>query len=137
MTEPQILRAVVLVLGLFFLSFVVGLVIAAIVRKFGESETIEAPAPVHVHEWRYVTEFVRQCRERSCGEVEFIDPVPDGMMEYVSLMTAPAARQHPIDQAEQCKHLDSRMWGRSCPDCKRIIPDEPKDNLCPYCLAVL
>lgn len=147
-----------IVLFLFWslLAFVFSLVIRAFILKFTQPalptlETItreHEPRPVkHEHEWRNVTEFVRQCRFRECGQVELIGSPPDGMSEYVSLMTSRQARISPIGEASLYANLDSRAWGQKCMFCTRVIPDP--DNLpmspflpvreyrCPYCNNLL
>ena len=156
------MRAAFLVVVLsLFLVFVFVLVVRAFLIQFTAKPKDEPPTdpggepsvlPLHVHEWRQVTEFVRQCRHRECAAVEITDGAPDGMPEYVHLMTSQAARVNPNAQAQLYPGLDSRNWGLKCPGCSRVIgqpedlPQDPfwslkgqkhKTYQCPYCQVYL
>lgn len=136
-----------------FIAFAVALVIRALIASFS-APAADTPKtivvehqPVHEHEWREVTPFVRQCRFRECSKVEFGDSVPDGMMDYVNLMTSRQARVDPNGEASHYSELDPRAWGPKCPTCDRVIgfpwslPASPfgiaSQLNCPYCQEVL
>jgi len=102
----------------------------------------------HAHEWRHITEFVKQCRIRTCGAVEFVGEVPDGMMDYVRLMTTRQARIDPKGEAGHYYEMEPRAWGLKCPWCDRVIGDpEGLPNVaarqnyegltCPFCQGAL
>jgi hypothetical protein len=94
------------------------------------------PAEPHKHRWRQVTPYVRQCNDRKCSIVEFSDDPPDGMREYVELMTTRQARENPKREASIYPSLDSKMIadgrdGVKCWECARIFP--AMFPWCPYC----
>lgn len=136
-----------------FVAFVAALVIRAIIANFSKPADVPKPIDPHKHEWRQITPFVRQCGIRECSEVEFGDSVPDGMTEYVKLMTSRQARIDPNGEASHYHELDSRAWGPKCPACNRVIgfpwnlPSDPFPltvgralaplSQCPYCQKIL
>lgn len=94
------------------------------------------PAAPHEHQWRQVTEFVRQCNDRKCSAVEYPVNPPDGMREYVGLMTTREARKNPKLEAQIYATLDTRMIadgtdGVKCEKCTRVYP--VFFPWCPYC----
>lgn len=94
------------------------------------------PAAPHEHQWRQVTEFVRQCNDRKCSAVEFPVNPPDGMREYVGLMTTRQAKENPKLEASIYPSLDPRMIadgsdGVKCEKCARVYP--AFFPWCPYC----
>lgn len=158
-----------IVLGLvfwIFIAFVATLVISAFARKFGNVEEPAAEVPdicekvtrecraanvppkpipclLSDHEWRHITEFVDRCKK--CGDVQFTGAVPEGMDEYVRLMTSRRAKEFPLEESFHYKELDPRAAGPDCPYCERIIgypEDLPRNPYypakqggyrCPYC----
>lgn len=143
---------VVLVVFIVFLVFVFALVVRAFLLRFArpaisppeEYSPVQSVKP-HEHRWRYITEFAKQCQERTCGKVETMGPVPDGMADYLALMTSRRARTHPVEEAIHYKELDARAWGAICPACERVIgdpedlpqspfsPTQKQKYRCPYC----
>lgn len=149
---------VVLVVFIVFLVFVFALVVRAFLLKFArpaisppeEYSHVQSVKP-HEHRWRYITEFAKQCQERTCGKVETMGPVPDGMADYLDLMTTRKARIDPKGEASHYPEMDPRAWGVKCPACERVIgdPDGLARNpftgnpvhcaglVCPYCQKYL
>lgn len=88
----------------------------------------------HVHHWKQITEFARQCLDHRCRIVEVTDNAPDGMKTYLSLMTTERAREYPIEEAGLYPQFDPRMdkiAGNECPECWAVYPkDFP---WCPFC----
>ena len=94
------------------------------------------PAAPHEHQWRQVTEFVRQCNDRKCSAIEYPVNPPDGMREYVGLMTTREAKKNPKLEAQIYPSLDPRMIadgsdGVKCKNCARVFP--AFFPWCPYC----
>ncbi len=99
----------------------------------------------HVHDWRYITEFAKQCRVPTCAALELRNEVPDGMGDYLALMTADHVKGHEVQQAQLYKDLDPKMHGPQCPQCRRPVPERPelcaqnpfkpgeRFKECPYC----
>jgi len=96
-----------------------------------------APAP-HIHDWRHISGYFRQCRDRNCGRVEqpAQEEVPEGMQDYLQIMTTEAAHRDPIGEAKKyaADHLD---YGRQCSVCGRVMveSDRATSFYCPYCGA--
>lgn len=123
-----------LILSVFwcFVAFVFALVIRAFILKYTakpddraifetvNTVTVHTIKP-HDHEWRHITDYVKQCRIRECSKVEFGSDVPAGMAEYVTLMTSRQARIDPNGEASHYSELDERAWGPKCPACDRVI----------------
>lgn len=91
-----------------------------------EADAIVNPKPAHVHDFRQVTEFIRQCRDRNCRKFQLADNAPLGLFEYLNGWDP----------------IECRPEMLLCPDCKRSIPlvaDLPQSPFdrrelkCPYC----
>jgi hypothetical protein len=107
---------------------------------------VDPPAPLECpHDWRQVTEFVKQCR--TCKTYSVESDAPDGIADYMALLTSPSGRKDPIMAAGAYHFLDPRMsQAMVCLNCYQPIPllDELPRNpflerelKCPYCAADL
>lgn len=131
----------VFTVGVFLLGFVVLTLLALLIvsqihvwrerRELAKERALKAP---HVHRWRQITEFARQCDDRTCAEIDIADGSPDGMPDYMKLMTTKQAGKNPVQEAEIYKTLDPRMLhgegtaGKLCDECFRVYP-----KFCPWC----
>jgi hypothetical protein len=89
----------------------------------------------HTHDWRQITTYARQCRTRTCGLVEYLNSdVPEGMSDYLRLMTTRIAAQNPLEESMLYLQTDPRMMGGKCKKCGR--PKVEGRPSCPYCLDV-
>lgn len=110
------------------------LVASAILYAHHNVEKERKEIKPHVHRWRAITEWARQCSDRKCSEIEVEDGAPDGMPEYLRLMTTRLAKEDPIREALIYRDHDPRMSlidGKTCDSCGRIYP--AVFAWCPYC----
>jgi hypothetical protein len=139
------LRSLLLIAFLVFVAFMIGDAIlikwrrslekkgkqsfdAALHDEVLRSEAKHLTEPVghnHEHDWRQITEFLKQCR--TCKQFEISPRAPTGLHEYLSNKPQP-----------------SSLYVFSCPACKRGIPplkdlprrpwpDGEQKLECPYC----
>jgi len=121
-------------LGIFGLVIVCAVLLAILFSyRQIEEERKELAAHTHVFSQR-ITEWARRC---SCGAMEIDPNAPDGLPQYLRIMTTRQAKEDPIREGLIYQSLSNSMThgdgtpGLRCDECSRVYPRFYPH--CPYC----